>query len=458
MQIHYLVYCLASFIFSLYLLGRAEKKWFLSALLFWLFSTSLLGDQNYPVRFHLAGIDLQPDRVLFLFLLTVLFLFILQVRIKGKSLLDFSVHRLRFYELWMIIYLGIAILILFLNASEIGARTAIVKMIRLLTFLLVYFFSRELMSSNDFHLFVMAIVTFALFSSLVGIYQFIWDPNFFRVGVSRVAFESYIRGNGFFSSEYNQGLFLCIALVLGMLTIQNGWGRLLIITILPIGVFCTMHRASWIMLIIVLGVVFIRDIREYKLWILTISSILLVMLVIVSNTALQKFKVWNLFEQMIQNRVKDNTLDVRVRYNQFAMEIMRNYPIGIGDYSSSIYYREAYNESMDFLQGKPLIVHNGFLSADVLYGVAGMVSFTMFLLSVFTYYLRKNLVATNTGFIALSILLLFVIINMTQDFSFLGNQLGLLLGLVIGTALSQSLREKPISKPDKKMLFKGVNA
>ena len=447
MQAPQLIYFLGSFILICYWVNKAENKWFLFAILFWLFSTPILGDEYFPISIHFAGIDFQPSRILFLFFSGMLCLFIIQAKVAGRSIFEYALHRFRFYELWMVIYICIAIVIILFNYPEIGVRAVVVNIAKLLTFPLVYFFARECVSRKDFHLLAVAIVTFAILSSLAGIYQFFGDASFFRLGVSRPAFAAYIRGNGFFTSEYDQGIFLTIALAVGMITIQNRWAKALMIAILPLGVFFTMHRASWAILAIAFGMVIIREFRNTYLWIILSATVATVAVFIVLNMPLQQDNLGNFVKQMINLRVGDNTWDVRLNYNQFAIHMLQKYPLGIGDYASDVYLREAYKQSMDFFQGAPLIIHNGFLSAGVIYGVAGMIAFTLFTLTTLLHYLQEELLSTNIGFMIVSVMVSFILINTTQDFSYLGNQICIFLGLLIGAALSLDSFPMPVQKP-----------
>jgi hypothetical protein len=434
MEVLQLMYCLGSLALIVWLVSKAENKWFITCILFWLYSPPILADPRYTLSISFAGIDLQSDRILFLLLIFTLFLFILKVKSLGKSIFDFSIARFRLFELWMVIYIVIAVLILILNLSDLGARTVIVNTVKLFTFLLVYFFARECVSPHDFRLLAVAVVTFGILSSLVGIYQFFVDPNFFRYGVLREAFGTYLRANGFFGSEYEQGIFLTWALIIGMAVIRNFWIRFLTVTIIPMGVLFTMHRASWIILLVALGVIMFKGLRNKLFWILlgALGVILIVFGFI--NIPWKEYYSGSFLSQMVSSRVQSNTWDVRMAYNRFALEMIVEYPLGIGDYSSNIYNKEVHKRSLDFMYDI-LIVHNGPLSAGVLYGIAGSIAFILFLFTSLYYFTRKGMSGIN-GPMAGLIILTFMIINISQDFSFLGNQVGILLGLLLGISLS----------------------
>jgi O-antigen ligase len=448
MQIPQLVYIVAFVSLLFYLVSKADRKWLLSAILFWLFSIPILGNPHYTISLRFAGFDVQSSRILFVYLFVILLLLIIKAKVSEKSFFDFSIYRLRFYELSMAIYIGIAILITAINVNEIGVRTVVANTIKLSTFLLLYFLTREYISLKDFRLLAVATVIFAIFSSLVGIYQFFGDASFFRIGVSRPAFGSFTRGNGFFDSEYDQGLFLAITLIIGMLTFKSWSSKAFIVATIPLGVFCTMHRASWIILAIALGTILIRESHRLYSWIFMGTTAVVATLFIVLNIPWQHQNVGNFIEQMIIRRLTDNTLDDRARYNNFAIYMIQRYPVGIGAYDSNVYIREANNHSelIDFQGGIPLIIHNGFLSAGLIYGVIGMTSFTLFLLSTLIYYYQKEMRSRDMGFMVLLTMILFFLINVTQDYSFLGNQLGLFIGLIAGSAFSQISHERLVSK------------
>ena len=437
MEVPQVMYCLGSLALIFWLVSKSENKWFAAFILFWLYSPPILANPRYTISISFAGFDLQSDRILFLLLLFTLFLFMLQAKILGKSILDFPIARFRLFELWMVIYIVIAVLILMLNLSELGTRTVIVGTIKLFTFLLVYFFARECVSPQDFRLLAVAVVTFAILSSLVGIYQFFRDPSFFQNGVSREAFGTYIRGIGFFESEYEQGIILTWALIIGVAVIRNFWIRTLIVTIIPLGVLFTMHRASWIILLVALGAIMLQRLRKNYFWISLSALGAILVLFGALNMSWKGYYSGSFLSQMVGSRVQENTWGVRLAYDQFALEMLVEYPLGIGDYSSSIYNKAVHKRSLDFMYGgDALIVHNGPLSAGVKYGIAGSIAFMLFLFTALYYFTRKGMSSGIIGPMAGLITLTLILINITQDFSFLGNQVGTFLGLFLGISLS----------------------
>lgn len=431
-----IIYILGSLILCSYWANKAKNKWFVAAILFWLYSLPILEDPRYIISLPFAGIDLQPSRILFLFLSACLFVFIIRARLEGKSLLAYKVSRIQLYEFWLVVFISIMILVMMLNLNELGARTVIVSTIKLLTFLILYLFSRECVSQQDFHILTIAIVTFAGLSALVGIYQFFGDPSFFRLGVSRAAFGSYIRGNGFFTSEYDQGLFLTMALLIGLLTLQNKWSKYLIAALLPVGVFLSMHRASWVILLIVSGILLVKDFRKINVWVFSVAISIIIGLFIFLNLPLRTNYAGSFLDLLVSQRVEDNTLGVRGNLNEFALGMIQKYPLGIGDYSSSLYIQESYNNNIPLVEGNPLVVHNGFLSAGVLYGIAGMIAFTLFMITTLIHYVKRNILATNIGLMIVLTLMCFLIINMTNDLSFFGDRINLFIGFLLGSVLS----------------------
>ncbi|HEY9828233.1 MAG TPA: O-antigen ligase family protein [Stenomitos sp.] len=446
MQLPQLIYIVGCSILILYWVSKVENKWFIFTILFWIFSLPILGDSRFTISLNFAGIDLQPNRILFLTLSAAFCFLIISARVRGTDLLDLKVHRFQLYELWMCFYILIAILTIIINTYDLGVRATIVTIVKLLTFLLVYFFSRECITSKDFQQLAHAIVFFAILSSLVGTYQFFGDAYFFRIGVLRPAFGSYIRANGFFTSEYDQGMFLTIAMVIGMLTIQNKWMRVLTITIIPLGTFFTMHRGSWLILIVALGGIVIREFRRMFPWVIAGGVTVVLALFITINLSAQGKNSTNFWNQLIDLRVTQNTWNSRISYNQFAIYMIQKYPLGIGAYMSDIYEREAYSKKLiDFVDGVPLVIHNGFLAAGVLHGITGMIVFVLFILSLLFHYLKKMSCSPNLRLMMILIIFSFVIINMTQDFSSIGDQPGIFIAILIGAALSlNSYIEKPV--------------
>lgn len=444
MQIYESAYALASLGLAFYLIKQANNKWLFGSMFFLIYSTPILGNPRYTISIPSTGFDLQPGRIIFLFLTMMLAFFIFRLKARRKSVLDFEFRKIKTFEVWMIAYIGIVILVLGLNIDSLGAKTVLVSWIKWITFLLVYFFTRECVTPQDFMLLTKAILVFAIFSALVGAYQFLFDPYFFRIGVARIAFIGYVRGNGFFFSEYDQGIFLVFAAIVAVTTLRNKWQSGLIIIIVSLGVFFTMHRTSWAALIIILGILLVFSVQN-KLAMLFVGAMLgLLIAFAFLNIPWERYYSGSFFDQLIRNRVEDDTLGVRMRYNRFALEMLEKYPLGIGDYGSKLYRKEAYKQALDEINGNTLIIHNGFLSAGVQYGIAGMLIYILFLVSTLIHALQREQTEKNIKLMIALVVITVCIYNMTQDFSSLGNQIGIFLGLLLGSLFSlNEIPDKP---------------
>jgi hypothetical protein len=416
---------------------KAENKWFLFAILFWLYSLPILGNTNYMISVPFLGIDLQPSRVLFLFLSGVVLFYLIRLKLTGKSILDSKLHQLQAYEIWMIAYVGFAVLSLMINMNELGLRVLIVQTIKLSTFLLLYFFARECLTFHDFYILVKAFVFFGLLSTVVGIYQFFVDPYFFRIGSIYPAFGSYFRSNGFLSAEYDQGIFLIMIFIIGMTTLREKWIRVLMVILIPFGVFLTMHRASWIIFSIIFGIILLKEMHKQYLLLFS-SCIGVLLLLLVMNIPLAKGSSGSFLDQLVKERVTADTVGIRLDYNRFAMEIIRKFPFGIGEYVSNQYIQEAYTRSMGFSSGRPLVIHNGFLSAGVKNGLLGLVLFSLFLFTSILSYFKYFLLDGKYWYSPLMIMLIFVLINLSNDFSFLGTEIYLMVATIIGGYIAAS--------------------
>jgi hypothetical protein len=125
-----------------------------------------------------------------------------------------------------------------------------------------------------------------------------------------------------------------------------------------------------------------------------------------------------------------------MQLNAFAISVIDKYPLGIGRYSTEIYNIEAYNKAIQFREGGALKIHNGFLAAGVNYGFLGLISFTLFHFSTIYYWLRYKSKSNWLWYVPVLSSLTVILFNLTQDFSFLGGQLGLILALILGTFVS----------------------
>lgn len=427
-------------------------------MLLWLFGSPIFLHTCCAITVGFLGIDLQPNRLLFLILAAVLLLVELRryyVQTIGESP---SAPPSPAYEKWLIVYIFAVILGLAINVSTVGSRTVIADIQNTTLFALVYFCSKRFMSEDDFNQVKKAVLVFAVISGLVALYQFFVNPEFFRLGAVRTAFLGYSRANGILTEEYDQGMFMIMALVIIVSSGFSRWIKLSLAGFAFVGIFLTMHRLSWLILAITLSLIWLLYVRKRVA--LNIMSVLIFAAVGITIMIVpwDQISQSRLVTDFLGHRVLDNTLSGRFTYYNFALFMMEKFPFGIGGYLTSFYNQQAYNMGMPMLNNQALIIHDGFLSAGVKYGWLGFISFTFFAILSFMYFLIKALKEGSGWYAPCLIALAFLLYNTTQDFSFIGSQINIMMAWFLGSYVSVIRMKHAAPSPAYKLEIQKVPA
>lgn len=434
MQIIYLAYLLFVAIVIFFSLPYLKNKAFMLLMLLWLLLYPIMVHPDYMINLDFLGFDLQPNRILFLILTPVLFLSAVTSKHNKWSERKRNNIGLHWFEKWLILFVIVAIIASIINVQHVGSRQIIANITQMATFLLVYFSAKRFISRDDFLLLSRVIIVFAILSSVIGIYQFFVDPQFFRIGKSLGAFGSFTRANGFFSSEYIQGTFLTIAFLICMSTISNKLLKLLILGLISFGVLLTMHRLSWAVFIFMVMVIWVLSIKGSTLKIaiiLLMGTALMITILLIPITGVLSQRG---MERFLEERVLVDTLTGRLILNEFALDLIIRYPEGIGDIWTDLYNQEAlkFPKHIPFLEYGALSIHNGFLSAGVKYGVIGLLTFTTFYISAIIFFIRNKINQNIMWYLPILCILTFFLFNTTQDYSFLGSQINIFWALLLG--------------------------
>ena len=393
---------------------------------------------EFLISIDYLGFDLQPNRIIFLILVPVLYLSIVAPKHALRSQQKLNHLGLHGFEKWLLILVISALFSLIINSQQVGYRQTLVNITQIFTYLLVYFSSKRFINRNDFIILSKVIVGFAALSSIVGIIQFFVDPGFFRIGTSLRAFSSFTRSNGFFSSEYNQGLFLTLSMIIALGILKNKFLKFLLLGILSIGVFLTMHRLSWAVFVLIAGVILILSINGSTLKIglsLLVGAVVFSLIIFLPQS---KILSQSGVERLLAERITVDNITIRLVLNEFAIDLIKKYPQGIGDIWTPLYNQEAaiFRKPIPFLGYGALSIHNGFLSAGVRYGVFGLLAFAIFYLNALFFFIRNKINREIMFFIPILCISAMLLFNTTQDYSFLGSQLNIFFALLLGSFTS----------------------
>ena len=304
--------------------------------------------------------------------------------------------------------------------------------------------ARDYLTRGDYRVLARGIVLFAVFSAVVGILQYVVDPQFFRVrGGFRGAFGDVGRSTGAFGEEYEHAMYLTfVVIAMGL------WGRgrplwqwICLTALFGISVVFTFQRMPWaVFLFAVLGVLAIRWWNKpcwRDLGVVAGGLILVLMLWVPWSDLALRF----LPQELVRGRLLEDTLTVRLAFNEFAVSLIPKYPLGLGEtIASPVYTREFYNYGLRLgSNGLAYTVHNGFLSAIVRYGIAGGLAFGCMLFGLLLVSARRATASNAETFILPLIVAVLILYNMTEDFSSTGGQTILIGGLLMGCFVGQNL-------------------
>ena len=439
-----LIYTIFALISITYVVCKARNKLIIGLFSFWLFGYPILANPKYEINIKLFNFVLLPNRIILLPLLFIVFFTLIRNisrRNRFSSAIVTNNHYL-FYEIWIVLYFIAIFVSEIISYDRIGFRTVIQAISDPLVFLLFYFSMRWLITPKDFDLLLRSILGFAIISSIVGLVQFFVDPGFLRIGVYRWAFGHYIRSNGLFSAEYDQGFFQISSLLICFIIYRNRLMQIIFVLVSSAAVFVTMHRLSWAtwgIALIIIGYYKLKT-SKYILLKLNIGLLILIGVFSIATTIISR----NHFLDALVGRLTANTLIVRMDYYRFAFDVIRNNPFGVGIYWTPYYNQLAYSKGMPFNYenyAHPLafVVHNGFLSAGVLHGVIGFITFFLFTFGTILFFLGKFRKDSNIFLLPFGMSIIFLMYNLTQDFSDFGSQIMILYGVLLACFASYAL-------------------
>lgn len=437
------VYAFFALVCIVVIVSKSQSKFLMGLFAFWLFGYPIIVNPNYVIRIEVLNFEVQPNRIVLLpLILIVFFTWLKKIRrhiYNRKEKIDQFV----FYEKWMIFYIFIVILSQLINYDTIGFRKFALTTSNTIVFLLFFIAAKWLITDIDFDLILGSIVVFATISAFVGLLQFLIDPEILRMGVTRYAFGNYVRSNGLFSAEYDQGFFQVAALII---CFYKGHSRLLnlgFILLSAAAVFVTFHRLSWgafFIALVLIGYYRLKIDRPSPAKVMFALSFMILFLTIGLQTSFN-----NDFISRLNERINSDTLTVRMVLNRFALNIIKSNPLGIGFYWTPYYNQLAYAAGMPFMkdQNGPVagIVHNGFLSSGVLHGVAGLTAFFMFTCSNIIFYTTRFRNNKGYYFLPFSLGIIFLTYNLTQDFSDFGSQIMIFYSILLGCFTTYSIRD-----------------
>ncbi len=426
---------------------RADHRLLVGIFLVWLMGYPVLIQAEVMPHIGALSFDLQPTRIVLLLLLPALVIHRLDPETSRRR----SFASLTSFEKILIAYVLISIVSIIVNYESLGTKLVVSEIEKQLAFGVLYFSARDYLTRGDYRVLQRGIVLLAVFSAVVAILQYVYDPQFFRVGGTfRGAFGNVGRSTGAFGQEYEHAMYITFVIIMIGL-----WGRgrplwqwICLTAIFGISVFVTFQRMPWaVFLFAVLAVLVIRwwnNSRWRHLWVVVGGIVLVLMIWVPWSELLPRY----LPQAFVTGRLLANTLTARLAFNEFAVSLIPQYPVGLGEtIASPIYNQEFYNYGLDLRSGGiGYTVHNGFLSAAVRFGIAGGLAFGCMLFGFLLVSARHAVSSHEETFIVPLIAAVLILYNLTEDFSAAGGQTILIAGLLLGCFVGQRLYRSASSR------------
>jgi len=434
-QIYFIIYVIATFFIAIYLTikSNSSHKYIAFIISYWILAQSVLNTEYFIIDIKSLPFDLQLNRIILILFLCYLVLILIQ---NSKNRKD-EIIILKF-EKYLYFYILSAAFVSYIHARHIVTlQDFIVVNTSILTFLVIYLVLKRTADEGMIKAICKAFLIVCSISSVIGIFQFIINPYFFRLGSYRVAFSIYQRSNGVFHAEYIQSYFLISGIILALFVVRSKKLKYFLVSLFFTAIIFTFHRMSWIIAIILITLYFFKF-KKKEMWKMvsvgTLSGILIFWFLFMFFPEINKLKNSALF----QDRLLSDTMTLRIKmYDMILNSIPKNWLLGFGDRDSDVYYYGmlAAGAGIKFAKGEKGGIHNGFLQVIFFRGIIVFILYCMFFIFVFDYFWFLARIKSFIFYIPLFVMLKFILANMTNSFT-LASGLGLLLAISLGISVS----------------------
>ncbi len=431
------VYMLVIFLVALRLVykSKSEYKFELLAIAFFLGS----GGYSDLLKFKLPGIsffEIQPDRFL---LLTFLFLLGRRLLFPPERKEGERPQGLPWFKLMFNLFVIAVACSLIWHAPTLGLGEVIDTLQQPITCLLVIYGLNLMADKETVVTLGKIVITAAIISSIICVVQII-DADFMRLGERRVAFGSVLRSSGIFKNERTNAYFTIMAMIWVLTLVrENKQLRYLLIAIMAVGVVCTFHRMSWLVMAMVLIIyfTFIEKIGFHYLFSIGLAGATALLGVFI-------FAFDDIMESsVVKERLADD-VDGRKGYYAMVFDNIGEKPLfGYGSKQNDAYFEGMMQVTRNRERALGLEggLHSGYFSALFYYGVPAFVFFTAYIILGIIYFAR--LISYNLFFaIPFLLALLYAIGNLSNTLMF--SKVELIYMIHIGLALGLRRMEEYI--------------
>ena len=434
-QIYFLIYVIITFFISLYLTSKSNSshKYITFIISYWILAHSVLSTEYFIIDIKSLPFDFQPNRIILILFSCYLVLIFIQESTHGRDRILF----LR-YEQYLYLYVLFSIVSTYFHSRKIVTlKDFIVVNTLMLTFVVIYLVLKRTADRGMIKAFCKAFLILCSISSIIGILQFLIDPNIFRLGSHRGAFSVFLRSNGVFHAEYMQSYYLISGIIITLFMVRSKKLKYFLVTLFFTGIILTFHRMSWITGVILITL-YIFKFKKNEMWkMVTVGAIAGSIIFLISFLNLYDInRVKN--SALFRERLLSNSMTERENtYDMVLKNIKKGWLIGFGGKRSDMYYYGmlAAGTSKKVAKGEAGAIHNRFLEIMFFKGIIVFILYCMFFIFVFDYFWLLARIKNIIFYIPLFETLKFILANMTNSFS-LASDLGLLLAIFLGISVS----------------------
>lgn len=427
------IYVVVTFLITAHLTlkSNSSNKYITFIIAYWILAGSVLNTSYFIIDIQSLPFDFQPDRIIFI--LFSIYLFFTYISEHNSE--RFNTENLKF-EKYLYIYIFLSITVDIIHTiGVLSLKDVILNATKIFTFLVIYLVLKRTADREMLKVAGKALLIVCTISSLIGIYQFLIDPFFFRIGSERIAFAGYLRSNGIFGSELSQSYFLIPGIVVTLFTIRNNLLKYGLIALFSLSIIFTFHRMSWIITILTLALYLIKVKKKNAWQIIAVGVYLVVALTYFSSVF--SLNLTNISRSdLVQERLLEKTMSDRITYYTMVLKkIPQSWLIGFGSRKSKVYYSGMLEVEPSYASGERGGIHNGYLAIMFYRGIPVMILYTFFLILAFYNFWTLAKFKHIFYFIPSFELVKYILLNITNSVD-LYNDLGLLFAIFLGTGVA----------------------
>ena len=449
MKIEIILYLLLAFFLSYKFASGTKNYMFFFLLFLWIMAEPTLNARYFHFSSNILPFSLNVKKIYLCLLVIPIIGEMLRIK-KGAS--NNSVFPIEHnYECWIYVY--IIVILISTSVNKVNGLITVSEflVVNAGNWLFIVFYNGTKIFIDPVatrRIFNLILVT-SVISAVFAIGQVFIDPEFFKIGYARLAFEETVRAHGIFGAEYTMSFFHITAIILIITYFEKYY-----ILILPnlIAIALSFHRLSYAIFILIMILILISTKKKRRMLFPLVIASSLFLLSAMYLFESYGFSVVNFVHERFPERVSAQNIFDRFDQYKNAYIIIQDNFWGIGSYMSNIYisyadkigqvvYRGIYNPDLKIftdmkLQG--VAIHNGFLSAGVLYGILGLISFFMMCASTLFFFIKKfrKPWSRPMSMAPLLVVITWILYQTTNGFNCLYTYYGIYFGIILA-ALSK---------------------